>query len=119
MNFFMDLFEERIIIVYRCETILPICTNATCSNNGVCYIDASKGTNVLQCICSSGYTGQNCQTLINSLSACASNPCGYNGTCYPTSNSSYYCICPNGAVGSSCSSSKYSFYNIEKNSIDM
>ncbi len=50
-----------------------------------------------------GYTGQYCQSALNSLNACLQNPCGYNGTCVTTANSSYYCMCSNGLMGQSCS----------------
>ncbi len=98
----------------RCETIQSVCTNNTCSNHGVCYIDASSGNNTVRCVCIQGYTGQHCQVTINSLNLCSQNPCGYNGTCLSTSNSSYYCICPNGLTGQSCTSSKHSYYNKKK-----
>jgi hypothetical protein len=81
----------------------------TCSNNGVCYIDASSGNNTLRCLCYRGFTGQYCQSPLNPISSCTQNPCGYNGTCFPTFNSSYYCICPNGMIGQSCNASKYVF----------
>lgn len=88
----------------RCETVIVACTNATCSNNGVCYIDASTGSGIPRCICATGYTGQYCQSPLN---PCSSNPCQLNGTCLLTSNSSYQCICANGVVGSSCTTSTF------------
>ena len=60
-----------------------------------------------------GYTGHYCQSLLNSFNSCSQNPCGYNGTCLTTSNSSYYCICPNGLTGRSCNSSIF-LYIIKK-----
>ncbi len=106
------------LIFQRCETIQSVCTNTTCSNHGVCYIDASTGNNTLRCICLTGYTGLYCQSSLNSLNSCSQNPCGYNGTCLTTSNSSYYCICPNGLTGRSCNSS-ISLYIIKKNEISI
>ncbi len=93
------------MLFQRCETIQSICTSSICSNNGVCYIDASSGNNTLRCVCFQGYTGQNCQISLNAFSSCLNNPCGTNGTCFPISNSSYYCMCPNGLIGQSCPSS--------------
>lgn len=93
-------------IFYRCETIQSLCTSAICNNNGVCYVDASTSNNTLRCICSQGYTGQNCESSFNFFNSCAQNSCGSNGTCFSTSISLYYCICPNGLIGQSCNSSK-------------
>ncbi|CAF4553802.1 unnamed protein product [Rotaria sp. Silwood1] len=89
----------------RCETIQTVCTNEICSNNGVCFIDASSGNNTARCLCSEGYTGQYCQTSLLSINDCSRQPCGYDGTCIQTSISSYYCICSNGLTGRSCNSS--------------
>lgn len=90
----------------RCETIQTLCTSITCSNNGVCFINASAGNNTASCRCSQGYTGEYCETL---LPSCLHKPCGDKGTCIPTSDSSYYCICPDGLTGQSCNSSKLIF----------
>ena len=90
----------------RCETSNSICTSEFCSNNGICYIDASSGNSTLRCICSQSYTGSNCQSPINVLNPCQRNPCGNNGTCITTTNSSYTCLCPNGLIAQSCSSSR-------------
>ena len=95
------------MIFSRCETIQSVCTNTTCFNNGVCYIDTSSGNNTVRCICPPGYTGQYCRLAMTSANSCSQNPCGYNGSCISTSNSSYYCICSNGLTGQSCSSSKF------------
>lgn len=90
---------------FSCETIQTVCTNDYCSNHGICYIDATTGISTLKCTCYADYTGTNCQTAINTNSLCSQNPCGSNGTCITISNSSYYCLCPNGVIGQSCSSS--------------
>ena len=95
---------------FRCENIVSVCTNNTCSNHGICYIDALTGNNTVRCICNQGYTGQYCQVTINPLNPCSRNPCGYNGTCIPTSNSTYYCFCPNGLTGQSCIPSRSSLH---------
>ncbi|CAF3385729.1 unnamed protein product [Rotaria socialis] len=89
----------------RCETIQPVCTNATCSNSGMCFIDTSSSNNTAYCLCSQDYTGPSCQTPLLSMNNCSYKPCGYDGTCIQTSVSSYYCICSNGLTGQSCNSS--------------
>lgn len=93
--------------ISRCETNQLRCTSTFCSNNGVCYIDASSGNTTLRCICSIGYTGVNCQSMISSLNPCLSNPCGNNGTCSPSSNFSYSCLCPDGLIAQSCAPSTF------------
>jgi EGF-like domain len=89
----------------RCDSIPLTCSNTTCSNNGVCYIDGSSGVNTVRCLCFQDYTGQYCQSALVSNWSCLSNPCGANGTCIPQSSSSYTCRCPNGLTGQSCNSS--------------
>ncbi|CAF3778690.1 unnamed protein product [Adineta steineri] len=88
----------------RCETIQTLCTNTTCLNNGACFIDRSSNSSITHCLCTQGYTGNYCEISLLSINFCLQKPCGYNGTCIQTSNSSYYCICPDGLIGQSCSS---------------
>lgn len=96
------------MILLRCETIQTICTSSTCLNNGTCFIDTSTGNMTARCLCSKGYTGKYCENFFEPTTICSPNPCGYNGTCIQTSNSSYYCICSNGLTGQSCNSSTFS-----------
>ena len=110
-----DVFQYDQVIG-RCETSQLICTNTICSNNGICYVDASSGNTTLRCICIQGYTGQYCQSVISSINPCLLNPCGNTGICFPSSNASYYCLCPNGLIAQSCNTSS-SWHNKEKKTI--
>ncbi len=103
-------FEKKNNFYERCETIQTACTSSTCFHNGVCFIDSSSGNSTTRCLCSEDYTGQYCEIALLSPNPCSQNPCGYNGTCIRTLNSSYYCICSNGLTGQSCNSSKFIFW---------
>jgi hypothetical protein len=81
-----------------------------CSNFGQCYYlpDATY-----YCVCSSGYSGNNCQfPIITSTPASLYNPCVsirpcFNGgTCLPKGNQGEYtCMCSQGYTGVNCQSS--------------
>ncbi|RDD40666.1 Deleted in malignant brain tumors 1 protein, partial [Trichoplax sp. H2] len=65
------------------------CVHGTCTSNS---------TSGYSCICSYGWTGQQCQMSVNE---CASNPCSANATCIDQ-HTSYVCLCPDGYYGSNC-----------------
>lgn len=46
-----------------------------------------------RCMCTSGYTGQNCE---NEYIPCNPSPCKNGGTCHQTDDLDYECICPEG-----------------------
>lgn len=64
------------------------CIHGTCQVNGNSYL----------CICSSGYTGNLCDILVN---PCDSNPCRNGGTCLSHQNT-FTCQCPNEWQGLLC-----------------
>ncbi|XP_039768595.1 delta and Notch-like epidermal growth factor-related receptor isoform X2 [Ornithorhynchus anatinus] len=75
------------------------CQGKPCQNNGTC-IDASQkhdGDN-FTCICSAGFTGELCQSMVN---YCVPESCQNGGTCL-SGLSGFSCQCPPGYVGSSC-----------------
>ncbi|XP_063398010.1 neurogenic locus Notch protein-like [Mytilus trossulus] len=70
------------------------CASLPCRNNGQCVEVVGGYT----CICSSGYTGITCKTLIH---PCRRSPCKNNGNC--TENGyDYKCDCPKGFSASDC-----------------
>ena len=54
--------------------------------------------NTRQCICSIGWGGSNCTTVLR----CSSKPCVNNGTCMETEGG-YKCLCRSGYTGTNCS----------------
>ena len=50
------------------------------------------------CVCPTGYTGRNCQTVINS---CQNTPCQNDGICSPI-GTVYICTCLPGYTGRNC-----------------
>jgi hypothetical protein len=70
------------------------CAPNPCQNGATCTNSATGYT----CACAPGYTGTNCQTLINN---CAPNPCQNGGTCTNGVNS-FTCACVPGYTGTTC-----------------
>lgn len=53
----------------------------------------STTRSIYRCMCTSGYTGQNCE---NEYIPCNPSPCKNGGTCHQTDDLDYECICPEG-----------------------
>jgi hypothetical protein len=82
------------------------CEDTVCENGAYCV----DGT----CVCPEGFTGNNCQTPINSN--CTVNPCQNGGTC----NTNGTCNCPSGYTGAFCQNFNsntitVTFYNDQSN----
>ncbi|CAJ0581408.1 unnamed protein product, partial [Mesorhabditis spiculigera] len=58
-----------------------------------------SGINSYSCVCSTGWTGENCDMDMND--PCASNPCQQGAAC-SSDNGTYICQCPNGYAGERC-----------------
>ena len=77
----------------RCET--DYCATKPCIN-GVCTA-SSAGYN---CVCNTGFTGQNCAQTIN---LCSNFTCLNSGICIQNNlNQTAYCICQTGFTGKNC-----------------
>ncbi|CAJ0587335.1 unnamed protein product, partial [Mesorhabditis spiculigera] len=78
----------------KCIAIPPACpAHSSCST----MIDN------VQCTCSSGWTGANCDQAI-STNPCDSTPCQNGGTCTKVSSTAYTCSCGTAAYGENCQS---------------
>ena len=73
---------------YQCPSVSTACTGGS----------TSAGNDTYQCTCPPGYTGVNCQTLIDN---CSPNPCLNSGVC-TNGVDSYTCACANGFLGTNC-----------------
>lgn len=88
-----------------CETAIvpPDICNALplpCST----FSNCTSGSTAVTCTCLEGYQGSDCSSTSDMpLSACASNPCQYGGTCSPDPLASYTCACSSGFSGTDCS----------------
>ncbi|XP_074628689.1 uncharacterized protein LOC141886438 isoform X2 [Acropora palmata] len=76
-----------------CEANL--CINGQCLNRDVQTAD--RHSSLVLCLCNDGYTGEFCQTRINS---CTNNPCKH-GLCID-SDSNFHCFCDEGYTGMFC-----------------
>ena len=70
----------------------------TCQNGGTCT-QGAPGSSTYLCTCTPGWSGVNCQTLIN---VCASAPCQNGATCTSFAGLSYTCTCAAGYSGVQC-----------------
>lgn len=70
------------------------CASAPCQHGGTCTNRATGYT----CACAPGYTGTDCETLVNN---CAASPCQNGGACTNGVNS-YTCVCAPGFTGANC-----------------
>lgn len=57
------------------------------------FRDFKRVVSFCRCMCSSGYTGQNCE---NEYIPCDPSPCKNGGTCHQIDGLDYECICPEG-----------------------
>ncbi|XP_073411230.1 neurocan core protein isoform X1 [Dendrobates tinctorius] len=70
------------------------CSHSPCLHMGTCQSNGST----YSCMCSKGYTGENCEIDIDE---CLSNPCQNGGTCIDEINS-FLCLCLPSYGGSTC-----------------
>ncbi|KAF4101799.1 protein delta homolog 1 [Onychostoma macrolepis] len=84
-----------------CDREVRLCSSKPCSGNSTCV--ETGGGHV--CLCSPGYTGEDCQLKKAPCSANSrSSRCQNGGTCVNTSGSDSRssCLCPAGFTGPSC-----------------
>ena len=86
--------EQRPVLRVCFTTPDDHCAPGPCQNGATCANNATGYT----CSCAPGYTGTNCETLVNN---CASSPCLNGGACTNGPNS-YACGCALGFTGTNC-----------------
>ncbi|CAF1175880.1 unnamed protein product [Rotaria sordida] len=93
------IFDCRPFTDLECglKTIPVRCLQNHCQNRGICYVDLLR--NVTQCVCPSGFAGDQCQY---SIDECQSSPCPKHSRCIDLPNS-YTCVCDLGWTGVDCS----------------
>ncbi|XP_042629352.1 protein delta homolog 1 [Cyprinus carpio] len=87
----------------RCDREVHQCSSKPCSGNSTCVETGGAGGGGFVCLCSPGYTGENCQLKKGPCSVNGSR-CQNGGTCVNTSgfDSRSFCLCPPGFTGSVC-----------------
>jgi Notch 1 len=76
-----------------------VCHSYPCKNAGSCV---DTGNSEFKCLCSTGYTGELCEEVID---FCASNPCKNNGKCSSHAGG-YTCLCPDKIIDNCCCNGK-------------
>jgi hypothetical protein len=71
------------------------CREFPCHNNGECV---DLGSSQYRCECRKGYSGENCETMID---FCSSSPCQNGGKCLAYAGG-YTCMCPDNIVDDCC-----------------
>lgn len=79
-----------------CDQDLNFCTHHKPCENGATCMNTGEGS--YTCTCLPGYTGTNCELL---MQECDSKPCRNGGTC-TNLDRGYQCTCPPGFEGSHC-----------------
>jgi Notch-like protein len=79
----------------------PCTSSSKCQNDGTC-VSLSTNPPVSSCLCREGFTGKDCELLIEN-NPCASNPCQTRGYCaLSSSNTTYTCVCQENFIGAQC-----------------
>lgn len=94
----MCLFSGIILTLDYFKEIPNPCSEDPCENSGICLY--KEADNSFECSCTSGYTGEFCETVI-STSPCASSPCKNGGTCFEF-GSGFLCACTSNCLGTTC-----------------
>merc|ERR1712226_1470612 len=58
------------------------------------------GPGMYVCFCAEGFSGENCEVLLND--PCADAPCQNDGTCTPDGGTEFTCECQDGFIGVEC-----------------
>ncbi|KRY29059.1 Fibropellin-1, partial [Trichinella spiralis] len=77
------------------EAIINPCVKQPCGNNFICQV---TGPNSRNCVCEPGYTGKECNEVID---ICADVDCKNGGSCY-ADKLNFTCVCRKGYRGKFC-----------------
>lgn len=77
------------------------CESNPCQNGGQCIDRGSS----YQCLCSEGFSGDNCELSVGRENPCEPNPCQNGGQCRVVEDKPV-CICPEGFEGEFCEKPK-------------
>ncbi|XP_053732042.1 protein eyes shut homolog [Synchiropus splendidus] len=90
----MQCFDLSDGLKYTCRTPCPP-NLQPCANGGRCVLNSASS---FTCICSPGWSGQNCRTNVND---CVQHWCQNGATCVDEIDG-YRCLCPRGYTGNHC-----------------
>ena len=91
----------------RCEFFDNPCDDITCQNGGTCVPefppnpDGSYNSSKAQCVCCTGYYGDECEHDMDNHTLCQPNPCQNDGHCTLVQGL-YECSCEPGFKGVNC-----------------
>ncbi|XP_071842391.1 uncharacterized protein [Apostichopus japonicus] len=105
--------------VVTCTFILTVlaapvapCDSTPCLNGGTC-INAPAFGNDFRCICTLGFSGNQCET--GGTGPCLPSPCLNGGSCFPSPGTvaGFFCLCNSGFSGLNCETGTVTPVDIE------
>ncbi|KRX64906.1 Neurogenic locus notch -like protein 3 [Trichinella sp. T9] len=95
MWFHSDISKAGNGFYITAEAIINPCVKQPCGNNFICQV---TGPNSRNCVCEPGYTGKECNEIID---ICADVDCKNGGSCY-ADKLNFTCVCRKGYRGKFC-----------------
>ncbi|KRZ59363.1 Neurogenic locus Notch protein [Trichinella nativa] len=95
MWFHSDISKAGNGFYITAEAIINPCVKQSCGNNFICQV---TGQNSRNCVCEPGYTGKECNEIID---ICADVDCKNGGSCY-ADKLNFTCVCRKGYRGKFC-----------------
>nr|XP_039268331.1 neurogenic locus notch homolog protein 1-like isoform X1 [Styela clava] len=81
-----------------CDSEFSLCKPQICGIGRRCV----QGYGGFVCLCTGGYSGENCEIVPGHIDHCSPSPCQHGGSCRSVDAKGYQCNCVNGYTGINC-----------------